>query len=160
MLNYKNETIKFTWCPWCAYAKHEFNLPCGMIYENNNFTLSQDRELPIVGFFVISPKKHIENLNELSTQERNEMFWIINNVIKISKENNICDNYNVVFEEKEKRHFHVWIMPRHERMYKICKSITCNMGTIFDHAKNNFRDENTYNKIDKSVEIIRKQLNY
>ena len=34
------------------------------------------------------------------------------------------------------------------------------MGIIFDYAKNNFRDENTYNKIDKSVEIIRKQLNY
>ena len=101
MLNYKNEIIKFFGCPWCAYAKHEFNLPCGIIYENNNFILSQDRELPIVGFFIISPKKHIENLNELSTQERNEMFLIINNVIKISKENNICDNYNVIFEEKE-----------------------------------------------------------
>ena len=45
-----------------------------MIYENDNFTLSQDRELPIIGFFVISPKKHIENFNELSSEERNEMF--------------------------------------------------------------------------------------
>lgn len=45
-----------------------------MIYENDNFTLSQDRELPIVGFLIISPKKHVETLNELSVKEINEMF--------------------------------------------------------------------------------------
>lgn len=158
MLSYRNEIIKYSWCPWCAYAKHEFSLPCGMIYENDNFTLSQDRELPIIGFFVLSPKKHIERLNELSEEERNEMFWMINNVIKTEKENNICDNFNVIFEEKPKRHFHIWIMPRHERMSKVCNSITCNIGLIFDYAKKNFRNEDIYNKIDEAVNIIKKQF--
>lgn len=158
ILNYQNETIKFTWCPWCAYAKHEFSLPCGIIYENENFILSQDRELPIVGFFIISPKKHIENLNELSTEERNEMFWIINKTIKILKENNVCNEFNVIFEEKQKKHFHVWIMPRHERMQKICNNITQNIGLIFDYAKKNFRNENTLNKIDETVNSTREQL--
>ena len=158
MLNYKNDTIEFTWCPWCAYAKHEFSLPCGMIYENNSFTLSQDRELPIIGFFVIAPKRHIETLNELLAEERNEMFWIINEVIKISKENNICDKFNIIFEEREKKHFHVRIMPRHERMSKICSDITENIGIIFDYAKKNFRNENIYNQIEKAVDIIKNQL--
>ena len=158
MLNYRNETIKFTGCPWCGYARHEFNLPCGIIYENDNFILSQDRELPIVGFFVLCPKKHIENFNELSMEERNEAFWIIDKAIKISKENNICDKFNVIFEEKEKRHFHIWIMPRHTRMFKICNNITQNIGLIFDYAKNNFRNENIYNKINEAVNIMRKQL--
>ena len=158
MLTYRNEIIKFSWCPWCAYAKHEFSLPCGMIYENDNFTLSQDRELPIIGFFVISPKKHIENLNELSTEERNEMFWIINKTIRILKENNVSNEFNVIFEEKQNRHFHVWIMPRHERMHKVCNNITQNIGLIFDYAKKNFRNEDIYNKIDGVVNITRKQL--
>ena len=158
IINYKNEKINFSWCPWCAYAKHEFNLPCGMIYENDNFTLSQDRELPIVGFLIISPKKHVETLNELSVKEINEMFWIVNNVIKIMKENNICDEFNVIFEEKKKVHFHVRIMPRHKWMMKICNSITKNIGLIFDYAKENFRNKDTYNKIEKTVNIIRDQL--
>ena len=158
ILNYKNEIIEFIWCPWCAYAKHEFSLPCGLVYENDNFTVSQDRELPIVGFFVISPKKHVEKLNELSEQERNETFSIINTVIKIEKDNNICKDFNVIFYEKDKIHFHVRIMPRHERMSKICNNITQNIGLIFDYAKKNFRTENIYNKINEAVKITREQL--
>ena len=129
-----------------------------MIYENDNFTVSQDRELPIIGFFVVSPKKHIETINQLSTEERNEMMSIINNIIKISKENNICNEFNVIFYEKQKIHFHVRIMPRHEWMYKICNDLTYNMGTIFNYAKKNFRNENIYNQIEEAVDIIRKQL--
>ena len=159
MLNYKNEIIEFTWCPWCAYAKHEFSLPCGLVYENDNFTVSQDREFPIIGFFIISPKKHIEKLNELSEQERNEMFSIINTVIKIEKDNNICKDFNVIFYEKDKIHFHVRIMPRHERMSKICNNITQNIGLIFDYAKKNFRTEYTYKEIKKAVNITKKNLN-
>ena len=34
MKNYKNEEIVFNGCPGCAYANHEFTLPCGMAYEN------------------------------------------------------------------------------------------------------------------------------
>ena len=74
------------------------------------------------------------------------------------KENKICDEFNVIFEEKQKRHFHVWIMPRHERMSKICNNITQNIGLIFDYAKNNFRNENIYNKIDEAVSITKEQL--
>ena len=155
MLNYKNEIIEFRWCPWCAYTKHEFSLPCGLVYENDNFTLSQDREVPIVGFFVISPRKHIEKLNELSEQERNEMFSIINTVTKIEKDNNICKDFNIIFYEKDKIHFHVRIMPRHERMSRICNNITQNIGLIFDYAKKNFRTENIYNKINEAVKITR-----
>ena len=40
MKNYANEEISYRGCPGCAYAKHEFELPCGMAYENDNFTLS------------------------------------------------------------------------------------------------------------------------
>ena len=49
-------------------------------------------------------------------------------------------------------------MPRHERMHKVCNNITQNIGLIFDYAKNNFRNEDIYNKIDGVVNITRKQL--
>ena len=42
MKSYANEEITFNGCLGCAYAKHEFELPCGIAYENENFTLSQD----------------------------------------------------------------------------------------------------------------------
>ena len=53
MISYNNNEIKYNGCPGCAYANHEFSLDCGMAFENNNFTVSQDWEFPIKGFFIV-----------------------------------------------------------------------------------------------------------
>ena len=155
MVNYKNEEIKFTGCPGCAYANHEFTLPCGMAYENDNFTLSQDWELPIEGFFIVSPKRHIEKLIELTDNERNEMFDIVNKTIKVLRDNNVCDRFEVIFEEKENRHLHVWIMPRHSWMNNLVDDIIDHIGTILDYAKNNYRNEEVYKKINNINKIVK-----
>ena len=155
MKNYANEEISYRGCPGCAYTKHEFELPCGMAYENDNFTLSQDWELPIEGFLIVSPKRHIEKLSELTDNERNEMFDIVNKTIKILRENNVYDRFEIIFEEKEKRHLHVWIMPRHKWMTELVDDIIDNIGTILEYAKSNFRSENVYAKINNITKIVK-----
>lgn len=159
MKNYANEIIEYNGCPGCAYANHEFELPCGMAYENDNFTLAQDWELPIPGFMIASPKRHIEKLEELSNIERNELFNIVNNTIKILRNNNICDRFDVIFEEKENKHFHVWIMPRYEWMNKICDDIIHHVDVIMNYAKENLRNKETYNEINKASDIVKKYIN-
>ena len=159
MINYANKEIKFSGCPGCAYANHEFELPCGMAYENANFTLSQDWELPIEGFLIVSPKRHVEKLSELSNDERNEMFDIVNKTIKILRENNICDRFEIIFEEKENRHLHVWIMPRHIWMIELTGDIIENIGIILEYAKNNFRKDEVYKQIDNITKIVKDNLN-
>ena len=141
--------------PGCAYAKHEFELPCGMVYENERFTISQDWELPIQGFMIVSPKRCIENLSELSQDERNEMFYLVDKTIKLLKQENVCDRFDVIFEEKENRHLHVWIMPRHKWMEEVADDIINNIGTIFAFSKENFRDEENYKRINEISNIIK-----
>ena len=158
MISYANEEIKFEGCPGCAYANHEFTLPCGMAYENENFTLSQDWELPILGFFIVSPKRHIEKLEELTKLERDEMFDIVDKTIKILRKNNICDRFEIIFEEKENRHLHVWIMPRHSWMKEICDDIIDNIGDILNYAKGNFRKEDIYEQIKDITKIIKMEF--
>ena len=155
MISYANENIEFNGCPACAYANHEFSLPCGMAYENERFTLSQDWELPIQGFFVVSPKKCVEKFEELSKDERDEMFDIVDKTIKILRKNNVCDRFDIVFEEKENRHFHVWIMPRHEWMSELVGDIIDNVGEIFEYAKNNFRALENYERIKEISNIVK-----
>ena len=75
---YDNKEIEQSECPGCEVANHKFNLSCGIAYENDTFTLSQDWELPIPGFMILAPKKHIVSLSEFSDKERNEMFTIVN----------------------------------------------------------------------------------
>lgn len=158
MINYAGEEVKFEGCPGCAYANHEFTLPCGMAYENENFTLSQDWELPIEGFFVVSPKKCVANFAELTVDERIEIFAIVDKTIKILKENNVCDSFNVVFEEKQGRHFHIWIMPRHKWMSDLVGDIIDHIGQIFDYAKANLRTAETFKRINEITDIVRKNF--
>ncbi len=47
MLDYANNVINYNGCPACAYANHEFSIPCGIAYENEKYILSQDWVLPI-----------------------------------------------------------------------------------------------------------------
>jgi len=158
MINCFNEEVEFDGCPGCAFANHHFELPCGMAYENENFTLAQDWELPIQGFMVLAPKKHIEKLNEFTDSERNEMFEMVNKIIIILREVKICDKFNIIFEEKENRHFHVWIMPRHDWMKKLTDDIIGNIDVIFEYAKSNFRNEENYKKINEITSIIKKDM--
>lgn len=153
MINYANCEIKYSNCPGCAYAKHEFSLPCGIAYENDNFILSQDWKLPIEGFFVVSPKRHVETFEELSKEERIEMFDIVDKTIKISRKNNICDRFDVVFEEK--KHLHVWIMPRHKWMKELEKDIINNIGEIFCYAKDNLKSDDTNKRINDISLIVK-----
>ena len=158
MINYANEIVKYEGCPGCAYAHHEFKLPCGMAYEDELFTLSQDWELPIEGFMVLSPKRCIEFFSELTEEERIKSFDLVNKTINILKENNICDRFNVIFEEKEGRHFHIWIMPRHKWMSDMFEDITDNIGEIFAYAKSNFHDQSIYNRIKEITNIVRDNI--
>lgn len=159
MINYANKEVEYNGCPGCAYAKHEFVLPCGMAYENDNFTLSQDWELPIEGFLIVSPKRCVEKFADLTREEQIEMFDITDKTIKILRYNNICDRFDVIFEEKENRHLHVWIMPRHKWMEELVGDIIDNVGTIFDYAKSNFRNEATYQRIKEITNIVKDNWN-
>ena len=133
MKSYTNEIIVFNGCPGCAYAKHEFELPCGMAYENDNFTLSQDWELPIEGF-------------------------LIDKTIKILRENDVCDRFEIIFEEKENRHLHVWIMPRHEWMTRLVDDIIDNIGVILEYAKTNFRNKDVYERINNITKLVKENF--
>jgi len=159
MISYNNKEIIFNGCPGCAYGMHEFYLDCGMAYENDRFTLSQDWELPIQGFFIVSPKRHIEKLSELTTDERNEMFSIVDKTVKILRDNNICDRFDYTFEEKENRHLHVWILPRYNWMNEIVDDIIGNIRIIFNYAKENFRNDENYKKIKEITEIVKSNFN-
>ncbi len=158
MINYAGEEIKINGCLGCLFAEHKFSLPCGIAYENDKFILSQDFELPIQGFLVVSPKKHIETFGELTSSERIEIFEIVSKTIEILKRNNICERFDVIFEEKINKHFHIWIMPRNKWMEEFGGNIICNIGKIFKYAKTNMRTKENFNKIDEITKLLKSEL--
>lgn len=154
-ISYNNKAFAYDGCPGCAFAAHAFHLDCGLAYENERFTLSQDWELPIPGFLIIAPKRHIELLSELTEDERNEMFSIAEKAVRIMRENHICERFDYIFEEKENRHLHVWLLPRYEWMNDCTDDIIANLGAISDYALENFRNDDKYREIERITGIVR-----
>lgn len=159
MISYDNKEIIYNGCPGCAYAKHEFDIQCGRAYENDRFILAQDWELPIPGFLIISPKKHAEKLEELSLDEKNEMFKIADKTISILRNNNICERFNLILEEKNGKHIHLWVMPRHDWMTKLCDGIINDIGIIKDYAINNLKNEDIYKMINNITMLLNNEFN-
>ena len=155
LISYSGEEIVFEGCPACDYSNHLFSLKSGIAYEDELFMLSQDWELPIPGFLVVSPKRHIEKFCELTSDEKIKIFEIVDKSINILRENNICDNFNVIFEEKPGIHFHIWVMPRHDWMNKEFGNPTKRIDDVFKYAKNNLRDCKNLEYINKITDIIR-----
>lgn len=158
MISYDNKIIEFSGCPGCAYANHEFSLTCGMVYEDENITLSQDWELPIPGFFVISPSNHASKISEIDKDVINKMHELVRETIKILEDNNICDGFNIISEEKANKHYHIWIMPRHKWMIEMFGDIIENIGTVFEYAKNNLRTEEIYENILNITNLVKNEL--
>lgn len=128
----------------------------GMIYKDDDFNISQDFELPINGFIIIATNEHIISINELTDKQRYKLIELENRIIKLLKDYKVCDNYRIIFEEKN--HFHVWLMPEHNWMKSFGKPIY-NIDKIFDYAKNNLRTEDNLNEIRKTCKKLKKDLN-
>ena len=109
------------------------------------------------GFFVVSPKRCIEKFEELDNSEKIEIFEIVDKTISILRKQNVCERFNVIFEEKENHHFHVWIMPRHEWIIDKFGNVMNNIKPIFEYAKNNMRNEETYNLIKEITNAVRSE---
>jgi len=155
MIDYSGKEIKYNGCPGCAYANHEFNLDCGMAYENESFTLSHDWELPIYGFFVICPKRHVEYFNELTYDEINYLFRYVHKTQSYLKEMNICDEFGIVISERKGVHLHVWISPKNQLANEKFKGGIAYIKDYFKYAKENLKTKENFIKIENTVKTLR-----
>ena len=113
ILDYAGNVLeRVTDCPACDYINGEFSLPCGIAYRDDMCMVSQGWQYPIVGMFVISPIRCVALLEQLTTDERNHMFEIVDRVLKFLRNNNVAQEFNVIWSEKAREHFHIWILPR------------------------------------------------
>lgn len=148
-------------CMGCAKAKwlgDTENNP-GEVLRTKNFDISQDFELPINGFIVIGSIRHIESINEMTSEEKLELITLIDTVIASLKKLNVCSQYDVVWEEKDNNHFHAWLMPRHKYLLDAMgTNIMKKVGELFAYAKENLRTEENLKAIFDTIEKLKKEL--
>lgn len=155
--NNKKEVIDFlgnkfqTECLGCSIGKHKIMPIGGFVYESESFVIHQDPEVPIEGFLIISAKKHIKSITDLTKKERNEIIELVNASIQALKETKITNEVTIIQEERS-NHLHIWIFPNYEWMnVKFGKGINY-LRAINDYAKENINSEkieDIMNKIQK-----------
>ncbi len=146
-------------CLGCEIASKNLNPIGGILYQNDYFTVAQDFELPIEGFIIISSIKHYERLSDLSDEERINLIELINKTLKLLKKYKVADEYNVILEEKEGYHFHVWLMPRQKWMIEKFGKVLKNIKLIQEYAILNMKTKENIKKIEKICERLKNDLN-
>lgn len=143
-------------CLGCELIKQP-SINSGLVFETENFTISQDFELPILGMLIISSKRHINSFTEFTQTEKNECMELVSKTLKILKENSICQTYSIVQEEKS--HFHIWLLPNHSYMLKNFGNPVKNISKIFQDSLENLKTKENIDKIYNSLNLIKSKFN-
>ena len=146
-------------CMGCEIAKGNLIPFGGMLYQDDQFTITQDVELPINGFIIISTVRHIEKFTELTDDERINLSNLINKTLNILRTNNIAEEFNIILEEKHNYHFHIWLMPRHKWMIEKFGKVLKNIKQIQEYSIENMRTKENLEQIEKTCKLLKKELN-
>lgn len=98
------------------------------------FTVAQDWEVPIAGFYIVSPNREIRSIMDFTDAEAIEFIQITRNVrSKMASVLGISDVY--LFQNEDTDHlFHLWMFPRYEWMQRFGRKIQ-SVRPILDYAK-------------------------
>lgn len=104
-------------CIFCKIAKGE--IPSKTIYEDEEFRVILDLGPATRGHALILPKKHADNLYELSDETAASAMKLARRMALLMKEKLHCDGLNLVQNNgaaagQTVSHFHVHIIPRYE----------------------------------------------
>lgn len=82
------------------------------VWENESFVIRQDAECPVPGFYILSTKKHIMTIGDLSPREAAQI-GIISNRLRVNMLNALgIQRIHMILEERMiNPHLHIWFLP-------------------------------------------------
>ena len=146
-------------CLSCAILSKNVQPYGGIIYETNNFILTQDFSRPINGFVVISAKRHVATYDRLTCEERGELAELLFKTQTALKNLGVCDFFNIYVAEYAEGHFHLQILPRYKWMEDERGTIIGNLNRGFNYAKENLNTKENLKQINTTLENLKKEMN-
>ena len=145
-------------CMGCEVANGNLEPFGGILYQDDQFVITQDVELPINGFIIISSVRHIEKFTDLTDSERMNLTNLINKTLNALRKNHVAEEFNIILEEKKNYHFHIWLMPRHGWMSEKFGKILKNIKSIQEYAIANMKTVENLKDILRTCEILKTEL--
>ena len=99
-------------CLECSIANHELVSPGGLVYEDNFIIVHPHLLVKLKGFIVISPKRHISKMSELTEEETQSINSAIECIEKTLRLNQVAEDFTVQNVESENGHLEIWVVAR------------------------------------------------
>ncbi|MDE6585301.1 MAG: hypothetical protein K2K80_01295 [Clostridia bacterium] len=145
-------------CLSCAINSGKVKPFGGIIYETANFVVTQDFSRPIIGFLVISAKRHVVTYDNLTEEERADLAELAYKTQTVLKNLKICDYFNIYVAEYKEGHFHLQILPRYKYMEDEHGTIIGNLNRGFKYAKDNLSLPENLIKINEALQKISQEM--
>jgi uncharacterized SAM-binding protein YcdF (DUF218 family)/diadenosine tetraphosphate (Ap4A) HIT family hydrolase len=122
-------------CIGCAIGAGEMTPPGGVIAENRTFYMHQDPEIPIAGFLIIAPRRHIHAILDLTADEYADFASLLHSGRKLLTRLPELRSVTVI-QEEHSSHFHLWLFPWYDWMVeKYGKRSLSHIRPIMEYAK-------------------------
>lgn len=128
-----------------------------IILKTENFTVWQDWEVPIPGFFILAPNRQIRTIYEFSEKEAIEFIKTLSKVRKWMKDVLHINDVYFFQNEDTNDNLHFRIFPRHDRMEKFWRKIE-SVRPIMERAIENMINENIFIEVKNDVEKMKNYL--
>ncbi len=98
-------------CECCDVGNHRI-MPAGnRIFEDQYTVAYSSLNVPLLGFIVIAPKRHVESFEELSDDEKASLFNVSMAIKAALEKMKISEEFSNI-ELSDNGHAKIWIMPR------------------------------------------------
>ena len=107
-------------CRGCYLEHCHDNIPeIYPIWENIDFTVRQDVEFPIPGFYIVSARQHINTIADLNVSQVAAFGMIVHRVRLAMRETLGISRVHIILEERRiNPHLHLWLLPLWENVMK------------------------------------------
>lgn len=131
--------------------------PNETLLRTKHFTVSQDWETPIVGFFIIAANRNIKSIIECTEEERHELTELIHQIRKGLEEVLKIKEVYLFQNEDSKRNFHIWLFPRHLWMEQFGRKIE-SVKPIMQYAEQQRATTKDLQEVKKAVGQMREWM--
>lgn len=135
-VNYQGQK-KAVDCLGCDRERGDITI--GGIVQTAFFDAHQDFEIPIRGFVILSSRRHIQSMDEFTTEERVDFMNLIVELRRALRETLGIDIVCIIQEEDTSHHFHVWIFPRYPWMEEQFGRKIESVRPIMEHARSHMK---------------------
>lgn len=144
-------------CLSCALTSGMIDPDGGVVVETDHFHAHQDVAYPIKGLIILASKRHVTCLDELTETEKLDYIHILSKIRKAQRDVLGIDYVYYFYNEDSTHHFHTWMVPRYEWVYKFGRSIE-SVRPVLLHARNEMNDAENVNEVMQAIGLLKEEL--